>query len=89
MNVLITGATTPVVRVVVGALLAARDTGHVLAVDAEHRGSALPSDDARFTYERTDLTRERSVHDLLYGPAGRSTRSRFRRCVRPRRDSGR
>ncbi|HEU4727104.1 MAG TPA: NAD-dependent epimerase/dehydratase family protein, partial [Kofleriaceae bacterium] len=69
MNVLVTGATTPLGRALVSALLGARDVGHVLAVGAELWGPGLPSDGARFSYERVDLTRERSLHDLLYGPA--------------------
>jgi UDP-glucose 4-epimerase len=69
MNVLVTGATTPLGRAVVDRLLAAREVGHVLAVGAEHWGPGLPSDGARFHYEQIDLTRPRSVHNLLYGPA--------------------
>lgn len=69
MNVLITGATTPLGRALVGALLGSREVGHVLAVGAELWGPGLPSDGSRFSYERVDLTRERALHDLLYGPA--------------------
>jgi UDP-glucose 4-epimerase len=69
MNILVTGATTPLGRAIVDRLLAARAVGHVLAVGAEHGGPGLPSDGARFRYEQVDLTRPRSVHDLLYGPA--------------------
>jgi UDP-glucose 4-epimerase len=69
MNVLVTGATTPLGRAIVERLLATREVGHVLAVGAEHWGPGLPSNGARFSYERADLTRPRSVHDLLYGPA--------------------
>lgn len=69
MNVLVTGATTPLGRAIVDQLLASREVGHVLAVGQERWDSGLPSDDARFTYERTDLTRARNVHDLLHGPA--------------------
>jgi UDP-glucose 4-epimerase len=69
MNVLVTGATTPLGRAVIERLLAEPEVGHVLAVGAEHWGPGLPSDGARFSYERTDLTRSRSVHDLLHGPA--------------------
>src|SRR5204863_3221504 len=56
-------------RALVEHLLALRDVGHVLAVGAEHWGPGLPSDGTRFSYEQVDLTRGRSVHDLLYGPA--------------------
>lgn len=69
MNVLVTGATTPLGRAIIDRLLAAPDVGHVLAVGAEHWGPCLPSDGARFHYEQADLTRPRSVHDLIYGPA--------------------
>lgn len=69
MNVLVTGATTPLGRAIVERLLALSEVGHVLAVGAEHWGPGLPSDGARFSYEQVDLTRPRSVHDLLYGPA--------------------
>jgi len=69
MNVLVTGATTPLGRAIVDGLLATRNVGHVLGVGAELWGPGLPSDGTRFTYERVDLTRARSVHDLLYGPA--------------------
>jgi UDP-glucose 4-epimerase len=68
VNVLVTGATTPLGRAIVAQLLASRDLGHVLAVGQERWGPGLPSDGARFTYERTDLTRARNVHDLLHGP---------------------
>ena len=71
MNVLVTGATTRLGRAIVDRLLAAPEVGHVLAVGAEHWGPGLPSDGARFHYEQVDLTRPRSVHDLLYGPARR------------------
>lgn len=69
MNVLVTGATTPFGRAIVDRLLGRSEVGHVLAVGAEHGGPCLPSDGARFHYEQVDLTRPRSVHDLLYGPA--------------------
>ena len=69
MNVLVTGATTPLGHAIIAALLASPDVGHVLAVGAEPWGPGLPSSGDRFAYERVDLTRERSVHDLLYGTA--------------------
>jgi len=69
MNVLCTGATTPLGRAIIERLLADPSVGHVLAVGAEHWGPGLPSDGARFSYQPIDLTRPRSVHDLLYGPA--------------------
>jgi UDP-glucose 4-epimerase len=68
MNVLVTGATTPLGRAIVQDLLAAPGVGHVLAVGAELWGTALPSDGARFTYHCVDLTHTRSVHDLVFGP---------------------
>jgi UDP-glucose 4-epimerase len=69
MNVLVTGATTPLGRAIIDRLLALREVGHVLAVGAEHWGPGLPSDGTRFHYEQVDLTRWRAVHDLLHGPA--------------------
>lgn len=69
MNVLCTGATTPLGRAVIERLLADPAVGHVLAVGVEHWGPGLPSDGARFSYHQIDLTRPRSVHDLLHGPA--------------------
>jgi UDP-glucose 4-epimerase len=68
MNVLVTGATTPLGRAIVSGLLASRDVGAVLAVGVEP-GPALPADDRRLRYERADLTHPRVVHDLLHGPA--------------------
>lgn len=68
MNVLVTGATTPLGRAIIDRLLATPQVGQVLAVGAEHWGPGLPSDGTRFHYEQVDLTRPRSVHDLLYGP---------------------
>lgn len=69
MNVLVTGATTPLGRAIIERLLRTPEVGQVLAVGAEHGGPGLPSDSGRFRYERVDLTRPRSVRDLLYGPA--------------------
>lgn len=69
MKILVTGATTPLGRAVIERLLADPSVGRVLAVGAEASAPDLPSDGPRFTYQRVDLTRPRSVHDLLHGPA--------------------
>ena len=54
MNVLCTGATTPLGRAIIERLLADPSVGHVLAVGAEHWGPGLPSDGARFSYQPID-----------------------------------
>jgi len=69
MNVLVTGATTPLGRALVGALLASGDVGHVLAIGVEPAGPGLPPRGPRFSYEHADLTRPRILHDLLFGAA--------------------
>lgn len=63
MNVMITGATTPLGTAIVRALLARPAIRLVLGVGREHRGPAI--DDPRFRYEMADLTRTRVVHDLV------------------------
>ena len=70
MKVMVTGATVPFGIALVKRLLARPDVAHVLAVGAEPVAIALPPD-PRLTYAALDLTRERGVHDLLYGPARR------------------
>jgi UDP-glucose 4-epimerase len=69
VNVLVTGATTPLGRALIEALLAAGDVGCVIAVGLELAPAELPTFDPRLTYIRADLTRPRVVHDLLYGAA--------------------
>ena len=71
MNVLVTGATTPLGHATVRALLARGDVERVVAVGLEPDPPGLPTDDARLAYVRADLTRPRVVHDLLYGEARR------------------
>ncbi len=68
--VLVTGATTPLGRSLVRALLAREGAGPVLAVGAEQE-VGLPSSLAEplLHYERTDLTRSRNVRALLFGKA--------------------
>lgn len=68
-GVLVTGATTPIGRALVTSLLRDREVGAVLAVAAEPEGEAdLPATE-RLAYARVDLTRERDVRGLLFGPA--------------------
>jgi UDP-glucose 4-epimerase len=69
MRVLVTGATTRFGGALVEALLASRAVEHVLAVGREPVPPGLPPDSARLSYRETDLTRQRSAHDLLFGPA--------------------
>jgi UDP-glucose 4-epimerase len=66
--VLITGATTPLGAALCKSLT--RDGHRVLAVGIEDGpGAWLENSDERLTYERADLTRERSVRKLLFGTA--------------------
>lgn len=65
---LITGATTPIGEVLVRQLLAHKDTEAILAVGAEPLRKLAVEIDGRVTYERVDLTRERSLRELLFGP---------------------
>jgi UDP-glucose 4-epimerase len=67
-RVLVTGATTPVGRALVEALLAAPDVEHVLAVGGQPRAHTLAANE-RLSYVHTDLTRPRSVRELLFGEA--------------------
>ncbi len=71
MNVLVTGATTPLGAALVKALLALPDTGHVVGVAAEAEASELPASDPRFSYVQLDLTRKRDIRRLLGGPVRR------------------
>src|SRR5690606_39193939 len=67
MNVLVTGATTPVGIALVESLLAAGDVQTVLAVgrEATYPGRAHPA----LHYRSVDLTRPRTLHDLIWGDA--------------------
>jgi UDP-glucose 4-epimerase len=69
VNVLVTGATTPLGVAIVEELLADSRVGHVLAVGLERDAVPAGCSRARFTYEAIDLTRSRAVHDLLFGTA--------------------
>ena len=69
-GVLVTGADAPLGERLVRALLADPTVGHVLAVGARPMEEALPfQDERRLTYLSVDLTRERRVRELLFGPA--------------------
>lgn len=65
MNVLVTGATTPLGRALVRRLVDDPAVAHVLETGAEP-GVA---DGPRRSYQRVDLSRPRAVHDLMHGPA--------------------
>jgi len=69
MRVLVTGATTPLGLRLVEALLDTPAVERVLAVAAEDDPRNLPIGIPALTYRAVDLTRPRSVHDLLFGPA--------------------
>jgi len=69
MNVLVTGATTPLGVALVDKLLADPGVGHVLAVGLELDAVPDACPRPRFTYQALDLTRSRAVHDLLFGRA--------------------
>lgn len=69
-GVLVTGTDAPAGELLVRALLADPQIGHVLAVGLRPPEEALPVSHAtRLTYLQVNLTRERQVHDLLFGPA--------------------
>jgi UDP-glucose 4-epimerase len=69
-GVLVTGADAPVGERLVRRLLADPEVGHVLAVGARPMEEALPfEDERRLTYLSVDLSRERRVRELLFGPA--------------------
>jgi UDP-glucose 4-epimerase len=67
MNVLVTGATTPLGAAIVDELLRV-GAPFVLAVGHEPNATHLHAGD-RLQYHSLDLARPRSVHDLLWGPA--------------------
>lgn len=66
-GVLVTGATTPVGRALVEALVADPDVEVVLAVAAEPRWPGRG--DRKLTYLCADLTRSRRIRSMLFGPA--------------------
>lgn len=66
-SVVVTGATTPFGRALVAALLARRDLASVIAVGAERTWPDAV--DPRLDYVAADLTRSRSLRDLLFGRA--------------------
>lgn len=66
-GVLVTGATTPLGRALVRSLLEEDPVDAVLAVAAEETWPFEP--DPRLHYLRVDLTRERNIRELLFGPA--------------------
>jgi UDP-glucose 4-epimerase len=68
MNVLVTGATTPLGAALVRALLDLPDTGHVVAVGVDPWRRELPPRGPRFSYIQTDLTHRRAIRSLLGGP---------------------
>ncbi|MEC7525907.1 MAG: NAD-dependent epimerase/dehydratase family protein [Myxococcota bacterium] len=65
---LLTGATTPIGASVIRHLLAAPDTERILAVGNEPIRPTTVEIDGRVRYRRLDLTRERNLRELLYGP---------------------
>lgn len=68
--VLVTGAAAPLGERLVRTLLEDPSIGHILAVDVRPPDEVLPfSHASRLTYLQVDLTRERRVHDMLFGPA--------------------
>ena len=69
MNVLVTGATTPVGGALVRGLLGDADVGCVLAVGVEQFAKGLPPVSERFRYLCLDLTRSRNMRRMLFGPA--------------------
>ncbi len=68
MKVLITGATTPLGRSLVDALLAASDVELVLAVGREPAMGACAADE-RLVYLSADLSRPRVLRDVVWGEA--------------------
>jgi len=67
MNVMVTGATTPLGTAIVRALVAAPDVGLVLAVGREPNATWLA--DRKLVYRSADLTRPRVLHDLVHADA--------------------
>lgn len=69
-RVLVIGATTPIGRALVEALLGEPSTGLVLAVGAEADPIPLGAHEPdRYRYRQVDLTRGRELHDLLFADA--------------------
>ncbi len=67
--VLVTGSTTPIGAALIRSLLEAPEVERVLAVGIElDPGTDLPLGNAGLTYHRVDLTRERHVRRLIFGP---------------------
>lgn len=68
-RVAVLGATTPVGRAIIRVLVEDARVEHVIAVGAEDTLGRLPfSAEGRLRYVKTDLTRSRSVRELLFGP---------------------
>jgi nucleoside-diphosphate-sugar epimerase len=69
-GVLVTGADAPLGERLVRTLLGDPNVSRVLAVGGRPMEEALPfQDERRLTYLSVDLTRERRVRELLFGPA--------------------
>lgn len=69
-GVLVTGADAPIGELLARQLLADDGVAHILAVGRRRPEEALPfAHTSRLTYLQVDLSRERQVHDLLFGPA--------------------
>lgn len=67
MNVMVTGATTPLGAAIVRALIATREVGLVLAIGRESHADWLS--DRKLVYRSADLTRPRVLHDLVQADA--------------------
>ncbi|MBX3269413.1 MAG: NAD-dependent epimerase/dehydratase family protein [Sandaracinaceae bacterium] len=65
---LITGATTAIGEAVIRALLAQEGTASILAVGVEAVRPTSVEIDGRVRYVRLDLTRERNLRHLMFGP---------------------
>lgn len=69
-GVLVTGADSTIGEWLVRALLDDPDVGHVVAVGTRALGEPLPMHHStRLTWLTVELTRDRRVRDLLFGPA--------------------
>ncbi len=68
MNILVTGASTPLGVELVEQLLASPEVSYILAVGHGRRPQCF-ADFVRLRYHSVDLTRRRHAHDLLWGPA--------------------
>ncbi len=69
MRVMVTGATAPVGRALVAALLEAADVDQVLGVGREAPDVAGFEADPRLRYAQVDLCRSRDVRQLVFGDA--------------------